>query len=93
MRILFLAALALAATPPTKPVKVKPVKLPKGPGMELVQTKCSACHPLALVVAKPKTQDQWEATMDQMVSRGAKLTDPEYDLISAYLTKNFGPKK
>ncbi len=94
MRILFIAGLALLALAAAKPPKApKPVKLAKGPGVELVQAKCSVCHPLTLVIAKPKTQVQWDASLEQMISRGAKLSDVEFDQVSAYLAKYYGAKR
>lgn len=83
-----LALVALIAAAP----KVKAVKLPKGPGRDLVQAKCAVCHVLPVVVAKRKTEDQWAQSVDQMISRGAKVSDEEYEIIVAYMTKNYGVK-
>jgi cytochrome c5 len=90
MHIVIVFALALLSVAAAKP---KPVKLPKGPGQTLVQTKCISCHALPIVLAKRKTEDEWDASLNQMVSRGAKLNDDEYDIVLAYLVKNFGMKK
>jgi competence protein ComEA len=39
---------------------------------------------------KRQTKEGWNATVDEMVSRGATGSDSEFDQIVAYLTKNFG---
>ena len=33
--------------------------LPDGPGKELVETICSACHSLANVTTQQKTREEW----------------------------------
>lgn len=103
MRTLFITSatlLLMAATaakpvpkPVTKPVKLMPVKLPVGPGQALVQAKCSGCHQVSIVANKRQDADHWAATVDQMISRGAKVSDAEYDGVVDYLAKNFGVKK
>ncbi len=100
MRILIVAALALApiaaiaATAPAKPVKApKTVSLPAGPAMVKVKTACSGCHGLDQVTGAHKTPDQWEASVETMIDRGAKVADADFDGIVAYLAKNFGPAK
>jgi len=35
---------------------------------------------------------QWEAKIDQMLAKGAKLSDEEIDLAADYLARNFGPR-
>jgi competence protein ComEA len=64
--------------------------LPDGPGKALVQRICSECHEPELVMDKRQTKEGWNATVDEMVSRGATGSDSEFDQIVAYLTKNFG---
>ncbi len=90
MRVLIVLALAILTIAAAKP---KPVKLPKGPGQTLVQTKCISCHALPIVLAKRKSEEEWDASLNQMVSRGAKVNDDEYEVVLAYLVKNFGVRK
>jgi mono/diheme cytochrome c family protein len=85
--VLGLVALACIAAAPKKPAA-----LPKGLGQALVQAKCSGCHALLMVTAKRKTADQWGQSVDNMIDRGAKVSDADYDVIVAYLAKNFGVK-
>jgi len=66
--------------------------LPEGAGRELVARACSQCHSLQVVVGLRLTRKQWEAKIDQMLAKGAKLSDDEIDLAADYLAGNFGPR-
>ena len=57
--------------------------LPPGKGKAIVQRTCSHCHALKVVTSKRATKDQWSALVDQMVSRGADLSDDEIDTLFA----------
>lgn len=65
--------------------------LPAGPGRELVGAKCGTCHALAIVVGQRRDRAAWEQAMDQMIGRGADISDAEYEVIAAYLGTNFAP--
>jgi len=66
--------------------------LPEGEGRALVARVCSQCHSLEVVVGVRLTRRQWEAKIDQMLAKGAKLSDEEIDLAADYLARNFGPR-
>jgi hypothetical protein len=68
------------------------VKLPDGPGKPIVQKMCTGCHSLKTVTSKRATKEQWSATVQQMVSRGAEGTDEEIETVIDYLAKNFPPQ-
>lgn len=80
-------ALASEAIPPAAQT---PVSLPEGEGQALVARACSQCHSLLLVTSVRLTRKQWEAKIDQMLARGAKLSDEEIDVAAEYLARNFG---
>lgn len=82
--VLYLAASAANAG--------KPPALPPGKGKAIVARTCVDCHALKVVTSKRATKDQWSALVDQMVSRGADLTDDEIDIVVNYLSKNFALK-
>jgi len=67
--------------------------LPEGPGQAQVQAACSACHALSIVTGQHYDNAKWGQVVDTMVDRGAKVGDADYDVVVAYLAKNFGPKK
>jgi len=64
--------------------------LPNGPGKDVFEKICNACHEAEIVIGRKGTKEGWNFTVDQMVSRGADVTDQEFDTIVEYLAKNFG---
>lgn len=66
---------------------------PPGEGQAAVQTSCAACHPPAIVASKRYDADKWAEVVDQMIGKGAKVSDADYDVIVAYLAKNYGVGK
>jgi competence ComEA-like helix-hairpin-helix protein len=65
--------------------------MPDGTGKPIVQRACSACHAVTVVTSKHASQKEWDQVVNQMVSRGADLTDDEIDTVIEYLAKNYGP--
>ena len=65
--------------------------LPPAPGRELVGAKCGTCHALAIVVGQRRDRAAWEQAIDQMIGRGADVSDAEYEAITAYLGTNVAP--
>ncbi len=68
-----------------------PPMLPDGPGKAIVERACARCHSLDNVVRVRRTRKQWEAVLDQMISRGATLSDDEFDGVAEYLATHVGP--
>ena len=64
--------------------------LPEGPGKAVTERMCKPCHGLENIIREKRTKDRWAETVDDMVSRGAKGTDAEIDLVIDYLTAHFG---
>jgi len=62
---------------------------PPGPGLDLINQRCSACHSAATVFAQRKSPDDWASTVQLMVDRGADLKPEEIDAVTDYLVKNF----
>jgi cytochrome c len=91
----YLGAMLLIGPSPaseaTPPAAQTPGALPEGEGQALVASACSQCHSLQVVTGLRLTRKQWEAKIDQMLARGAKLSDEEIDVAAEYLARNFGP--
>src|SRR5579862_120505 len=66
--------------------------LPDGPGKELVEIICSACHEPTRVIDKHWTKTEWQGKVLEMLQEEPDVTQPERDKIVDYLSKNF-PKK
>jgi competence protein ComEA len=68
-----------------------PNTLPPGDGQAIVQQKCANCHALKVITAKKASKQQWSTIIDQMITRGADVSDDDIEILVDYLTKNFGP--
>ena len=65
-------------------------QLPPGEGKGYVQTICTSCHGLGLIVAQQKTKIGWEATVYDMLGRISAGMDREAEIIAGYLSAHFG---
>jgi len=66
------------------------VALPAGPGKELVETRCTACHDLERVAVIKRQKADWPALVANMVGRGAAASPDEARTIASYLAAHFG---
>ena len=63
--------------------------LPDGPGKELVETICSACHSTLIITQQKKSKPEWQAKVTQMLQEEADVTAAERDRIVNYLAASF----
>ncbi len=68
-------------------------QLPDGPGKAETERLCSQCHDLARSISLRQDRAGWEATVDKMVSLGAKATDKETAAVIDYLAANFAAEE
>lgn len=80
---------SLSAQPPIVAMPDAQVP-PAGPALDLINKQCSACHTTATIFSQRKSADDWAATVQLMVDRGADLKPDETDTVIDYLAKNFG---
>jgi hypothetical protein len=66
-----------------------PSEFPPGPGQAQVQAACAPCHEITVVTSAHKSESEWQSTVDAMITRGAPVTDDDYDVIVDYLLRNF----
>jgi competence ComEA-like helix-hairpin-helix protein len=60
-------------------------------GEQKLTTVCTRCHPIERVTASRRTKSQWEEVITTMItSRGAQVSDEEFEVILAYLTREYG---
>lgn len=64
-------------------------QLPDGEGKGYVQTICTSCHGLGLIVYQRKTRQGWEASVWDMLGRISAGLDREAEIISKYLFESF----
>ena len=84
--LLVVAALAFALS--TLPAAVMSAETD---GARLLEERCSVCHPSARPKSKQKTLEQWTATVNRMIGKGAKLSDDEKTVLIDFLSKNYKP--
>jgi competence protein ComEA len=64
-------------------------QLPEGVGKAETERICKGCHELERAVSKRQDRDGWRATMNKMVTLGAKGSDKDLETVFEYLVKNF----
>jgi cytochrome c5 len=84
------AYLAANFGPTTPAASATPVALPSGPGKDLVEARCTACHDLERVASARRQKAEWPTLVANMVGRGAVATPEEAQAIASYLAANFG---
>lgn len=99
-----LAAPTQAPTSSTQPTQVKPttasgtttkldlnVLVPPDDGRDLIIENCMACHSIAPILVSQKTAGEWQGTMVNHRSNMGGVSDADYERMTVYLTKHFGP--
>jgi len=91
--VLLVASLVVACggpkeeTPvPTQEEKPAPSTLD---GETLVEERCTKCHDLGRVERAKKTEEEWQATVERMVGKGAQLNQAEQELVIKYLAETY----
>lgn len=64
-------------------------QLPDGPGKAETERICSQCHELARSISLRQNHAGWQATMDKMITLGAKGTDQEFQTVVNYLSAHY----
>jgi cytochrome c5 len=64
--------------------------VPEGPGKEILLNICTMCHDLGRIRLGRRSTEEWEETLVSMLNEGAPLSEQDFPLIHAYLSKNFG---
>lgn len=64
--------------------------LPSGKGKAEFQRVCSACHSVNMATTQHMSRSEWQATVNDMVSRGAQGSQDDLDNIVTYLATHFG---
>ena len=84
----FMLGSSIAASPQTSSAELS-AQLPDGVGKGYVQTLCTSCHGLGLVLSQRNTLQSWEATVYDMLGRISGGMDREAEIISKYLARHF----
>ena len=87
-RIFLLCAGAAAWMATVSPAAAQ-ATLPDGPGKEQMVKICGQCHEPQRAASIRLTREGWEATIGDMVARGARGSDQDFQAILDYLATNF----
>lgn len=68
-----------------------PIVYAEADGANLLEERCSVCHPSSRPKSKQKTPEQWETTVNRMMGKGAKLSEEERVLLLDFLSKTYKP--
>jgi cytochrome c5 len=69
------------------------ISLPKGPGQDLVDSRCTLCHDLGRITTVRRTKEEWDHTVRDMLGRLPKMPTPEeLQTMTSYLNAQFGKK-
>ena len=64
--------------------------LPDGRGKAIVLNVCTMCHDLTRIRRGHRSPEEWEETLNAMLNEGAPLSDDQFPIVHAYLSRNFG---
>jgi hypothetical protein len=67
-------------------------ELPEGEGKAIAVASCLQCHAVKTLANQRKDRANWEATVYDMVGKGAQLVPDEIDPLVSYLAAHFGPE-
>ncbi len=63
--------------------------MPAGPGRAIAERACTACHGIENLTGKRGSVDDWSQTVNEMVSKGADVSDKDIPVLIQYLAKSF----
>jgi len=63
--------------------------MPDGKGKDIVLNVCTMCHDLSRIKNGRRSADEWKETLSAMLNEGAPLSDADFPVVLAYLSKNF----
>lgn len=72
------------------PAPAQQSDLPDGAGKDVVQHMCTQCHSLSVVTGQRMSAEHWASQVEDMVSRGAKGSPADINLVTRYLSTFYG---
>ena len=90
MPALFLAAAALGAERQApQPFTPSGEGMPDGPGKQVTVNACGTCHETRRAASVRLTREGWAAVIENMIQRGAKVSEKEFPIVLDYLSTHF----
>ncbi len=91
--VIWLGLASMVAAQAYRLPQEKPVSLPRGAGVDLVEAHCSACHSLDYLTIQPRGKGEkfWADNVAKMIdTHGAEIPEGDVKVIVAYLGRTFG---
>lgn len=63
--------------------------MPEGSGKDVTVKACGICHEARRAASVRLTREGWAAVIDNMIKRGAKISDEEFPIVLDYLSTHF----
>lgn len=63
--------------------------MPDGPGKAIVLNVCTMCHDLKRIKLGRRSTGEWEETLNAMLNEGAPLSEEQFPIVHAYLSRYF----
>lgn len=76
--------------PPRAPQTAPRLAAANDPRAATARRLCGVCHPFEQVVSIRRTKSQWEATVENMIGRGARGTSAEFAAVIDFLAEGYG---
>jgi quinoprotein glucose dehydrogenase len=70
--------------------ELPPPLLSSNQGHLEVQRICGECHAFEEATRTRHTRKQWEALIETMIAKGARVSDEDFELVADYLSAHFG---
>ena len=64
--------------------------VPEGAGKQILLNTCTMCHNLQRIKNGRRSPEEWEETLLAMLNEGAPVSDEQFPVIHAYLSRHFG---
>jgi len=89
LAVMLAGAIVLSAAPQAQPPVPSGEGLPEGAGKDVTVRSCGTCHEARRAASVRLTRQGWAAVIDNMMTRGAKISDEDYPVVLEYLATNF----
>ena len=92
--VMGLSLILASCSPAAKPAEsAAPVassgSVSDNPGKTVLESKCATCHDLGRVESAKKTEAEWTATVERMITKGTKLSADEKANLINYLAETY----
>jgi cytochrome c5 len=88
--LLFVSAVT-AAVLGAEPAAARPQAADADRGERLMNASCQGCHEVRVLEVQAQSADQWTATVQDMITKGASIAKEDIPVLVDYLVDHHGP--